>query len=198
MPYEVRGLQGYANQPGKSHGWRRWPPMNESGEPKSVTVYTDGACIGNPGPGGYGVVLLYRDRRRELSGGFRTTTNNRMELLAPIIGLEALMQTCNVTIYSDSEYVVNGIEKGWAQKWRANGWRRNKKESALNADLWSRLLDARAVHNVQFVWVRGHAGNTENERCDQLAMEAARGAPSIIDAVYESLSVIRSPHDHHE
>jgi len=121
-----------------------------------------------------------------------------MELLAPIIGLEALMQTCNVTIYSDSEYVVNGIEKGWAQKWRANGWRRNKKESALNADLWSRLLDARAVHNVQFVWVRGHAGNTENERCDQLAMEAARGAPSIIDAVYESLSVIRSPHDHHE
>jgi ribonuclease HI len=173
--------------------------MNESGEPKSVVAYTDGACIGNPGPGGYGVVLLYRDRRRELSGGFRTTTNNRMELLAPIIGLEALMQTCNVTIYSDSEYVVNGIEKGWAQKWRADGWRRNKKESALNTDLWSKLLDACALHNVQFVWVRGHAGNTENERCDQLAMEAARGAPSIIDTVYESLSVVRSVvHDYHQ
>ncbi len=109
--------------------------MNESEKPKSVVVYTDGACIGNASPGGYGVVLLYRDRRRELSGGFRTTTNNRMELLAPIIGLGALRQTCNVTIYSDSEYVVNGIEKGWAQKWRANGWRRNKKESALNPDL---------------------------------------------------------------
>jgi ribonuclease HI len=123
--------------------------MNESGEPKSVTVYTDGACIGNPGPGGYGVVLLYRDRRRELSGGFRTTTNNRMELLAPIIALDALMQTCYVTIHSDSEYVVNGIEKGWAQKWRANGWMRNKKESALNTDLWSRLLDACVLHSVQ-------------------------------------------------
>jgi ribonuclease HI len=110
-----------------------------------------------------------------------------MELLAPIIGLEALKQTCSVTIYSDSEYVVNGIEKGWAQKWRANGWKRNKKESALNTDLWPRLLDACALHNVKFVWVRGHAGNTENERCDQLAMEAAMGEPLIIDAVYESL-----------
>ena len=141
---------------------------------KEVTIYTDGACSGNPGPGGYGVVLLYRGHRKEFSAGFRDTTNNRMEILAAIIGLESLKEKCKVTLYTDSQYVVNSIEKGWAKKWRANGWMRNKKEPALNADLWTRLLKLCEVHDVQFVWVRWHAGNPENERCDQLAVDAAK------------------------
>lgn len=141
---------------------------------KEVTIYTDGACSGNPGPGGYGVVLLYRGYRKEFSAGFRDTTNNRMEILAAIIGLESLKEKCKVTLYTDSQYVVNSIEKGWAKKWRANGWMRNKKEPALNADLWARLLKLCEVHDVKFVWVRGHAGNPENERCDQLAVDAAK------------------------
>ncbi|MEW5953125.1 MAG: ribonuclease HI [Bacillota bacterium] len=141
---------------------------------KEVTIYTDGACSGNPGPGGYGVVLLYRGHRKEFSAGFRDTTNNRMEILAAIIGLESLKEKCKVTLYTDSQYVVNSIEKGWAKKWRANGWMRNKKEPALNADLWARMLKICEVHAVKFVWIRGHAGNPENERCDQLAVDAAK------------------------
>lgn len=141
---------------------------------KEVTIYTDGACSGNPGPGGYGVVLLYRGYRKEFSAGFMDTTNNRMEMLAAIIGLERLKEKCKVTLYTDSQYVVNSIEKGWAKKWRSNGWMRNKKEPALNADLWARLLKLCEVHEVKFVWVRGHAGNPENERCDQLAVDAAK------------------------
>jgi len=141
---------------------------------KEVTIYTDGACLGNPGPGGYGVVLLYRGHRKEFSAGFRDTTNNRMEILAAIIGLESLKEKCKVSLYTDSQYVVNSIEKGWAKKWRANGWMRNKKEPALNADLWARLLKLCEVHDVKFVWVRGHSGNPENERCDQLAVDAAK------------------------
>lgn len=141
---------------------------------KDVTIYTDGACSGNPGPGGYGVVLLYKGHRKELSGGFSNTTNNRMEILAAIVGLEQLKEKCSVTLYTDSQYVVNAIEQGWAKKWRANGWMRNKKEPALNADLWERLLKLCELHQVKFVWVRGHAGNPENERCDRLAVEAAR------------------------
>jgi len=141
---------------------------------KDVTVYTDGACSGNPGPGGYGVVLLYQGHRKELSAGFKDTTNNRMEILAAIVGLESLKESCRVTLYTDSQYVVNAIEKGWAKKWRANGWMRNKKEPALNADLWDKLLKLCEKHQVKFVWVRGHAGNPENERCDQLAVEASR------------------------
>ncbi|CCO09122.1 ribonuclease HI [Desulforamulus hydrothermalis] len=141
---------------------------------KEVIIYTDGACSGNPGPGGYGVVLLYKGHRKELSGGFRNTTNNRMEILAAIVGLEQLKERCSVTLYTDSQYLVNAIEQGWAKKWRANGWMRNKKEPALNADLWERLLKLLEYHQVKFVWVRGHAGNPENERCDRLAVEAAR------------------------
>ncbi len=141
---------------------------------KNVTIYTDGACSGNPGPGGYGVVMLYKDHRKEMSAGFRDTTNNRMEILAAIVGLESLKERCNVTIYTDSQYLINAIEKGWAKKWRANGWMRNKKEPALNADLWERLLKLCERHNVKFVWVRGHSGNPENERCDRLAVEASK------------------------
>jgi len=139
-----------------------------------VVIYTDGACSGNPGPGGYGVVMLYNGYRKELSGGFRLTTNNRMEMLAAIEGLRALTDRCAVTLYSDSKYLINAIEQGWAVRWRANGWMRNKKEKAVNPDLWAQLLDLCARHQVEFVWVRGHAGNVENERCDRLAVAASQ------------------------
>ena len=152
---------------------------------KKVTIYTDGACIGNPGPGGYGVVLMYAEHRRELSGGCQHTTNNRMELLAAIRGLEALKQSCEVRLLSDSQYVVNGIMKGWARKWRANGWRRNKDEFAENRDLWEQLLQLCEKHRVVLEWVRGHAGNSENERCVQLAVAAVHAGNLAVDSVYE-------------
>jgi ribonuclease HI len=140
---------------------------------KPVTIYSDGACSGNPGPGGYGVILDYNGHRKEISGGYRRTTNNRMELMGAIAGLEALTEPCSVTLVTDSQYVVNGIEKGWAARWRARGWMRNAKEKALNPDLWQRLLDLVAHHEVRFRWIRGHAGHAENERCDALAVAAA-------------------------
>lgn len=140
---------------------------------KAVELFTDGACSGNPGPGGYGAVLRYAGHERELSEGFKSTTNNRMELLAAIRGLECLKEPCDVTLYSDSQYLVNGVEKGWAKKWRANGWMRSKKEPALNADLWERLLGLLERHRVGIVWVRGHNGHPENERCDRLAVAAS-------------------------
>ncbi len=139
---------------------------------KSVVVYTDGACSGNPGTGGYGVVLLYGTARKELSGGYRLTTNNRMEILAVIKGLEALKEPCEVALYSDSRYVVDAIEKGWVKKWKANGWKRNAKETASNVDLWERMLLLLERHKVHFQWVKGHADNPENERCDALARAA--------------------------
>lgn len=152
---------------------------------KEVTIYTDGGCSPNPGPGGYGVILLYGSQRRELSGGFCRTTNNRMELLAAIRGLEALKEPCDVRLFSDSQYVVNGIMKGWAQRWRSNGWRRNRTELAENHDLWEQLLLLCENHAVQLEWIRGHSGHPENERCDELAGEARRqpGLPS--DKRYE-------------
>ena len=156
-----------------------------SAELKIVTIYTDGGCLGNPGPGGYGVILLHGSRRKELSGGFRRTTNNRMELMAAIRGLEALKHPCRVTLYSDSEYVVNAMEQGWARRWHDNGWMRNKKDKAVNPDLWERLLELCEIHRVSFKWVRGHAGTPENERCDKLAQDAARGERLAIDAAYE-------------
>jgi len=147
-------------------------------------LYTDGACSNNPGPGGYGVVLVYDSNRRELSGGFQRTTNNRMEIFAAIAGLEALKEPCRVTLTSDSQYLVNGIQKGWALKWKANGWMRNKKEKAINPDLWERLLRLCDIHDVHFEWVRGHAGHPENERCDELATAAARGPDKAVDSGY--------------
>lgn len=139
---------------------------------KSVTIYTDGACSGNPGTGGYGAVLLYGSARKEISEGFERTTNNRMEVLAVIKALEALKEPCQVTLYSDSKYVVDAITKGWVKKWKANNWKRNQKEFASNVDLWERLLLLLNEHNVEFVWVKGHADNKENERCDYLARKA--------------------------
>jgi ribonuclease HI len=141
---------------------------------RNVEIYTDGACLGNPGPGGYGVVLLFGEHRRELSGGFRLTTNNRMELLAVIKGLEALKEVCQVTLYSDSKYVVDAVTQGWARRWQANGWMRNKRERAINPDLWETLLPLCQQHRVDFRWVKGHAGVPENERCDRLAVAAAQ------------------------
>jgi len=155
---------------------------------KRVTLYTDGACSNNPGPGGYGVVLLYDSHRKELSKGYRKTTNNRMEILAAIAGLEALKEPCQVTLYSDSQYLVNAIEKGWAKRWQANGWMRNKSEKAVNPDLWERLLALCKTHRVRFEWLRGHAGHDENERCDELATSSARGSNLEIDEGYEKLS----------
>jgi ribonuclease HI len=152
---------------------------------RQVTIYADGACLGNPGPGGYGIVLLYGDHRKEISGGFRLTTNNRMEILAAIIGLEALKARCRVTLYSDSQYLVNAMQLGWAARWRANNWLRNKREKALNPDLWERLLHCVESLDVEFRWLRGHAGDLENERCDQLAMAAAKGKNLAIDFGYE-------------
>jgi len=140
---------------------------------KYLTLYSDGACSGNPGPGGFGVILDYDGHEKELSGGYRNTTNNRMELLGVITGLESLKEPCQVTVVSDSRYVVDAIEKGWAAKWKANGWKRNKKEKAMNPDLWQRLLDLCAIHTVNFEWVNGHAGHPQNERCDRLAVNAA-------------------------
>lgn len=139
-------------------------------ELKQVTIFTDGACSGNPGPGGYGAILRYGATEKELSGGEHATTNNRMELLGPIMALRALKQPCRITLYTDSQYVANGITKGWAEKWKANGWMRNKKEPAANADLWEQLLAEILRHEVSIQWVKGHAGHPENERCDRLAV----------------------------
>lgn len=140
---------------------------------KKITIFTDGACSGNPGPGGYGVVLKYNDHVRELSGGFRDTTNNRMEIMGAIAGLESLKEPCEVSLVTDSQYLVNSIEKGWVQKWKSAGWMRNRKEKALNVDLWERLLAVLAKHQVKFEWVRGHQGHPENEQCDRLAVAAS-------------------------
>lgn len=140
---------------------------------KSVEIFTDGACKGNPGPGGYGAILRYNGYEKEVSGGEANTTNNRMELLAVIEAFKLLKEPCLVTLYSDSQYVCNAIEKGWAKKWQQNGWMRNKKEPALNKELWAELLNLIDKHNVKIVWVKGHAGHPENERCDKLAVSQA-------------------------
>ncbi len=139
-------------------------------EQKRVELYTDGACSGNPGPGGWGLILKYKGHEREMSGGEAKTTNNRMEITAVIEGLLALKEPCAVDIYSDSKYVVDAINLGWAKKWRANGWMRNKKEKALNPELWQRLLSLLEIHRATFHWVKGHNGHPENERCDSLAV----------------------------
>ena len=151
---------------------------------KTVTIYTDGACSGNPGPGGYGVVLIHGEQRKELAGGFRRTTNNRMEIIAAITGLQSLKERCVVRLFTDSRYVVDSITKGWAKRWRAREWKVPGGGTRPNADLWATLLDQCARHVVEFVWVRGHASNAENNRCDALAVEAARGKDLPVDAGY--------------
>lgn len=137
---------------------------------KHIELYTDGACSGNPGPGGWGAILRYGGTEKELCGGEKQTTNNRMELTAVIEGLAALKEPCEVTLTSDSKYVVDGITKGWARAWKRNGWRKADKKPALNADLWDKLLTLLDIHQVRFVWVHGHQGHPENERCDALAV----------------------------
>lgn len=137
-----------------------------------VYIYTDGACSGNPGPGGYGAILKSGDNIKELSGGCEKTTNNKMELTAVIKALEALKKPCRVELCTDSKYVVDAVNLGWAEKWKSNGWMRNKKEPALNSDLWEKLLGLLDLHEVNFVWVKGHAGHPENERCDALAVQS--------------------------
>ena len=150
-----------------------------------IIIYTDGACINNPGPGGYGVVIKNGKKTEELSGGYRMTTNNRMELMACIVGLSALKKPLSVILFSDSKYVVDGISKGWAKRWRSNGWMRTKTEPAVNPDLWEQLLKLCGKHDVRFQWVRGHAGNEGNERCDELASKAALGDQLQSDDIYE-------------
>ena len=140
---------------------------------KSVEIFTDGACQGNPGPGGWGAILRYQGVEREISGGEAETTNNRMELSAAIQALKLLKEPCEVSLFSDSQYVCNAITKGWAKKWRQNGWMRNSREPALNPDLWEELLNLLEKHRVSVIWVKGHAGHPENERCDRLAVAAA-------------------------
>lgn len=188
---------GFSKQKQSGNGKRKklkkakvpqFPEKNKvSSEPEDkVIVYTDGGCIGNPGPGGFGVVLKFRGCRKELSGGYRKTTNNRMELLACIEGLIALKKRCSVVIHSDSKYVVDAVEKGWARRWRSRGWMRTKTEPAENVDLWEQLLELCDKHHVEFKWVKGHAGNTENERCDQLANLSALKPNLPADIAYET------------
>ncbi len=141
---------------------------------KKVEIFTDGACSGNPGPGGWGAILRYKNTEKEISGGEAHTTNNRMELMAVISALKMLKEPCEVTLYSDSQYVCNALKLGWAKKWQENGWMRNKKERALNPELWEQLLKLYEYHDVTIVWVKGHAGHSENERCDKLAVMQAQ------------------------
>jgi ribonuclease HI len=147
-----------------------------------ITIHTDGAARGNPGPGGYGIVLQAPGQRKELSAGYRLTTNNRMELLAVIVALEALkIPGSRVTIYTDSRYVADAVEKGWVKSWEAKNFK-NKK----NPDLWKRFLEIYPKHHVKFVWIKGHANHPENERCDRLAVEASLGKDLLVDGVYEA------------
>ena len=140
---------------------------------KKVNIYTDGACKGNPGPGGWGCVIVYGEIEKEMSGGEASTTNNRMELSAAIAGLSALKEPCEVSLCSDSKYLVDAVKLGWARSWRAKRWVKSDGKPALNVDLWERLLELLAVHKVEFIWVRGHNGHAYNERCDRLAVAAA-------------------------
>lgn len=155
-----------------------------------VDIFTDGAARGNPGPGGYGAVMRFVDRNgrvheKELSQGFERTTNNRMELLGVIVAFEALKGPCDITLYSDSQYVVNAFNQHWVDGWLKRGWKNAKKEPVKNVDLWKRLLEAKRPHQVEFVWVKGHAGHAENERCDELATAAADGEGRVRDEGFE-------------
>ncbi|PYE31183.1 RNase HI [Idiomarina fontislapidosi] len=150
-----------------------------------VHIFTDGSCLGNPGPGGYGVVLEYGKHHKELSGGFQCTTNNRMELLACIKGLQTLTRACDIILTTDSQYVKQGIEQ-WIHKWKRNGWRTSNKKAVKNVDLWQQLDQAIARHNVTWEWVKGHAGHPQNERCDELARAAAEQNPTSVDAGFSA------------
>jgi ribonuclease HI len=141
---------------------------------KTVTIYTDGACSGNPGPGGWGAILEWNGVEKELRGGENPTTNNRMELTAVIVALETLKEACIVELYSDSKYVIDALTKGWLASWRKNGWRKSDKKPVLNIDLWERLLPQLARHEMHYHWVKGHAENEKNNRCDQMAVAESK------------------------
>ncbi|CUS48686.1 MAG: ribonuclease MhA [Idiomarinaceae bacterium HL-53] len=151
---------------------------------KEVFIYTDGSCLGNPGPGGYGAVLKYGKHQKELKGGFHLTTNNRMELMAAIVALESLNQACKVELWTDSQYVRQGITQ-WIDNWRENAWRTSQKKPVKNVDLWQRLDAASSKHHIRWHWVKGHSGHPENERCDELAREAA-SSPTREDQGFKS------------
>ncbi|MFT5906211.1 MAG: ribonuclease HI [Cryomorphaceae bacterium] len=148
---------------------------------KKVLIYTDGSSRGNPGPGGYGALLLSGEHQKERSGGYEKTTNNRMELMAVIVALEALKVPCDVEVYSDSKYVINAMDQGWIHGWRQRGWAKADKKPLKNIDLWKRVYDGMQTHDVKWIWVKGHAGNTHNERCDYLATFAAQGENLPVD-----------------
>ncbi|EGM76323.1 ribonuclease HI [Rheinheimera sp. A13L] len=154
---------------------------------KTVAIYTDGSCLGNPGPGGYGVVLRYQEHQKEMSGGYQKTTNNRMELLAAIIGLESLKQPCDVDLTTDSQYVRLGITQ-WLTNWKKNNWKTSQREPVKNQDLWRRLDAACQGHKVNWHWVKGHAGHPENERCDELARIAATHNATEVDTGFQASS----------
>jgi ribonuclease HI len=153
-----------------------------------VIIYTDGACTGNPGPGGYGVILKSSRHRKEISAGYRLTTNNRMELMAVIAGLEAVTKRCQIILHTDSQYIADSINKGWVYQWREKGWRRGKREKAQNVDLWEKILPLLDDHEVEVKWVRGHAGDPENERADFLAVQASRDPELLADEYYEKMT----------
>ena len=141
---------------------------------KKISIYTDGACIGNPGPGGWGAILIYGDYKKEISGGCAETTNNRMELTAVIESLKRVVEPCDIDLYSDSKYVIDGLRLGWAESWKKNGWRKSNKKPALNSDLWGELLELVLVHNMNYIWVKGHTSNKLNNRCDEMAVAESR------------------------
>ena len=153
---------------------------------KEVMLFTDEACSGNPGPGGYGVILSYGEKEKEMSKGFSLTTNNRMELLAAIVGLEALKEPCKVMLYSDSKYLTDAINKGWLRSWESRGWKKADKSPVLNRDLWERLISLLDKHSVTFYWLKGHDGHPENERCDAMAREAYSSDGLFEDEMYNA------------
>jgi ribonuclease HI len=150
---------------------------------KQIDIYTDGSCLGNPGPGGYGAVMIFNQHRKEISQGFKNTTNNRMELLAAIEALASLSEKCKVSLTTDSQYVKNGINQ-WIHNWRKNGWRTSDKKAVKNSDLWKRLDEQVNRHDVKWFWVKGHSGHPENERCDDLARQAAESKHQLVDKGY--------------
>jgi len=154
---------------------------------KKVQIYTDGACTGNPGKGGFGAVLIYNGNEKRISKGFRKTTNNRMELMAAIEALRLLKEECVVDLYSDSKYLTDAINRNWISSWQKNGWKKSDKKPVLNRDLWEELIALISVHTVEFIWVKGHDGNEYNEICDSLAVEAYNNSADNIDECYENL-----------
>lgn len=159
---------------------------------QEVQLYTDGACSGNPGPGGYGTVLVFGGHRREISAGFAKTTNNRMEILAVIAGLEALKRPCKVHVISDSKYVVDSMNGNWPLKWKARAWKKARGGMVENIDLWERMISLAKTHEFTFEWVKGHAGHAENETCDQLAVTASQGKDLPPDTGYQEAQARRN------